>query len=290
MLFELPDVYPNGIAFDSEQRLMWTESRMHRIRRLIDGERTTFCQLSDGHVPDGMAIAADGRMFVCTTISEGVTVVSPDGEVLEEIHLGHHATNCIFEGSNLYVTATQVGDIEASATHRDVLARRDRRDRPPADPGAALSRRSTRAAARDRGRRHGPGPEEREQLCGVRRNDLRRELHPDRGERLLEPLPRVRPARGRSRAGGTPRPARRSRRAVPSATSGGYSSAGSCSDAPAGPPEDGQPVEAADRRVDVPVGDERDPEGSPVAFHQLSRTSDQPGPLAVRRRGPAAHG
>ena len=45
-------------------------------------------QLSDGHVPDGMAFAADGRLFVCTTISGGITVLSPEGEVLEEIFLG----------------------------------------------------------------------------------------------------------------------------------------------------------------------------------------------------------
>src|ERR1022692_4100085 len=81
MLLELPDVYPNGIAFDAAQRLYWTESAANRIRRLEDGVPVTFCQLSDGHVPDGMAIAADGRLFVCTTISGGVTVVSPDGEV-----------------------------------------------------------------------------------------------------------------------------------------------------------------------------------------------------------------
>jgi len=114
MLLELPDVYPNGIAFDAQQRLYWTESMVHRIRRLDEGVPTTFCQLSDDHVPDGMAIAADGRLFVCTTISGGVTVVSPDGEVLEEISLGEHATNCIFDGPALYVTATHVADIEAS--------------------------------------------------------------------------------------------------------------------------------------------------------------------------------
>jgi sugar lactone lactonase YvrE len=61
-----------------------------------------------------MAIAADGRLFVCTTISEGVTVLSADGKVLEEIHLGQHPTNCIFDGSTLYVTATHTADIEAS--------------------------------------------------------------------------------------------------------------------------------------------------------------------------------
>jgi gluconolactonase len=112
-LMERPNVYPNGIAFDAEGRLYWTESMAHRVCRLDDGEVTTFCQLSDGHVPDGMAFAADGRAFVCTTISGGVTVISPEGEVLEEINLDAHATNCIFDGPTLYVTATKVAEIHA---------------------------------------------------------------------------------------------------------------------------------------------------------------------------------
>ena len=114
MLLELPRVYPNGIAFDRQQRLYWTESMAHRVSRLEEGKPVVFSQLSDDHVPDGMAIAADGRLFVCTTISGGVTVLSPEGDVLEEIHLGENATNCIFDGSTLYVTCTKVSDIEAS--------------------------------------------------------------------------------------------------------------------------------------------------------------------------------
>jgi gluconolactonase len=114
MLLELPRVYPNGIAFDAQQRLYWTESMAHRVSWLRDGRPATFSQLSDDHVPDGMAFAADGRLFVCTTISQGVTVLSPEGEVLEEIKLGQHPTNCIFDGSTLYVTATHTADIEAS--------------------------------------------------------------------------------------------------------------------------------------------------------------------------------
>jgi gluconolactonase len=113
MLLERPDVYPNGIAFDAEGRLYWTESMAHRVCRLDDGHAATFSQLTDGHVPDGMAFAQDGRLFVCTTISGGVTVLSPDGEILEEISLGEHATNCIFDSSTLYVTATKVADIHA---------------------------------------------------------------------------------------------------------------------------------------------------------------------------------
>ena len=114
LLLELPGVYPNGIAFDADGRLYWTESMAHRLMRLEDGRPATFCQLSDGHVPDGMALAADGRLFVCTTVSKGVTVVSAEGEVLDEIHLGEDATNCAFAGSTLYVTATHVAEIEAS--------------------------------------------------------------------------------------------------------------------------------------------------------------------------------
>jgi len=113
LVLERPNVYPNGIAFDAQGRMYWTESMAHRVCRLENGEATTFAQLSDGHVPDGMAFAADGRAFVCTTISGGVTVVSPDGEVLEEISLDQHATNCIFDGSALYVTATATAEIHA---------------------------------------------------------------------------------------------------------------------------------------------------------------------------------
>ena len=43
-----------------------------------------------------------------------MSVVSPSGELLEEIELGEHATNCIFAGSTLFVTATRESDIEVS--------------------------------------------------------------------------------------------------------------------------------------------------------------------------------
>jgi gluconolactonase len=114
MVLELPDVYPNGIAFDAQKRLYWTESMAHRVCRWESGGAAVFCQFSDDYVPDGMAFAADGRAFVCTTVSEGVTVVSPEGVFMEHIDLGEHATNCIFDGPTLYVTATHVAEIEAS--------------------------------------------------------------------------------------------------------------------------------------------------------------------------------
>jgi gluconolactonase len=114
LLAERPDVYPNGLAFDADGRLYWTESLAHRVCRMSDdGRPEVFAQLSDAHVPDGMAFATDGRLFVATTISLGVTTLSPTGEVVDEIPLGEHATNCAFAGSTLYVTATATGDIHA---------------------------------------------------------------------------------------------------------------------------------------------------------------------------------
>jgi gluconolactonase len=113
-ILECPKNYPNGIAFDTAGDLYWTESMSQRVCKLVDGHAQTFCQLPPASIPDGMAIAADGRFFVCTTTSGGLTVLSPTGEVLEEITIGNNATNCIFVGSTLYVTATKVDYIEAS--------------------------------------------------------------------------------------------------------------------------------------------------------------------------------
>jgi sugar lactone lactonase YvrE len=80
-------------------------------------------------VPDGMALAADGRLFVATTVSQGVTIISPDGAMLGEIHLGEHAANRIFDGPDLYVTATREADIEARGRHRARPTSKDARGR-----------------------------------------------------------------------------------------------------------------------------------------------------------------
>src|SRR3954469_23296787 len=53
MLLERPDAYPNGIAFDAQGGLYWTESLAHRVMRLDGGEPAVFCQLADEYVPDG---------------------------------------------------------------------------------------------------------------------------------------------------------------------------------------------------------------------------------------------
>src|SRR5258708_9211683 len=106
MLLERPGSYPNGIALHAPGRFYWSESKAHRVCRLDGRAAVTFCQLPDTHVPDGMAFAADGRLFVATTVSRGITVVPPDGPVLEDSYLGEHATHCSCDGADLFVPPT----------------------------------------------------------------------------------------------------------------------------------------------------------------------------------------
>lgn len=104
---EVGAVYCNGIAFRTDGRLTWVESYDRHVCALgDDGRREVVMQLPEGHVPDGLAVAADGRVFIATVTSHGVTVVDPDGDLVDFIKLDDDAlpTNCCFDGSSLVVT------------------------------------------------------------------------------------------------------------------------------------------------------------------------------------------
>jgi sugar lactone lactonase YvrE len=87
----------------------------HRVCRLDDGGATTFFAVERRPPsPTEMAFAADGRLFVCTTISRRRDRAFRLTETCcEEIALGEHATNCIFDGRTLYVTARGSAEIHA---------------------------------------------------------------------------------------------------------------------------------------------------------------------------------
>jgi gluconolactonase len=111
VLVELPPSYTNGIAFTPDDRLVWVETYERLVCVLEDGKRRVICRLPDNHLPDGLDIAADGRMFIATVASHGITVVSPDGETLDLIALDDNAlpTNCCFDHNSLWVTDFGVG-------------------------------------------------------------------------------------------------------------------------------------------------------------------------------------
>lgn len=100
-------VYCNGIGISPDGDVLWVESYTRRVRRLTpEGEAETLCTLPEGHVPDGFAVGTDGRIFIATCASHGISVIAPDGEYLGLLHLDADAfpTNCCFDGANLLVT------------------------------------------------------------------------------------------------------------------------------------------------------------------------------------------
>jgi gluconolactonase len=103
---ELDPCFANGIAFDHQGRLIWTETATRRVRRWSNGETTTLAELPPDYLPDGLAIAEDGRIFVATLTSGGIDVLSPDGEWLDHLAVGYEPSNCAFLGSALIVTAS----------------------------------------------------------------------------------------------------------------------------------------------------------------------------------------
>ena len=111
VLIELPPSYTNGLAFTPDQRLIWVESYSRAVCVLDQGRRVLLCTLPENHVPDGLAIAADGRLFITTSASHGVTILGPTGEILDHLLLDDEAiaTNCCFVGTDLWVTDFGVG-------------------------------------------------------------------------------------------------------------------------------------------------------------------------------------
>jgi gluconolactonase len=81
------------------------------------GERRLFCQLPEGHLPDGMALDSAGHLIVAAVTAGALVHVSPDGEVLERIPTEDAlVTNCCFVGpdrTTLVATEGRLGRVVA---------------------------------------------------------------------------------------------------------------------------------------------------------------------------------
>jgi gluconolactonase len=104
-VLEVGGVYCNGIAFGVDDRLLWVESYTRAVCALVDGARSVLCVLPEGHIPDGFAVAADGRLFITGCGSHGIDIVGPDGSYAGFIPLDDDAnpTNCCFRGAELWI-------------------------------------------------------------------------------------------------------------------------------------------------------------------------------------------
>lgn len=111
-----PDAQINGVGFDREQRLLWSDSAAKRLMvRTHDHDHELFADLPEDHIPDGFALADDGRIALAGYSSHAITIISPEGDILDLMRLDSEAlpTNCCFEGSTLWVTdyASADGDV-----------------------------------------------------------------------------------------------------------------------------------------------------------------------------------
>ncbi|OAX54649.1 SMP-30/gluconolactonase/LRE family protein [Xanthomonas graminis] len=123
---------PNGIALSPDERTLyvansdparpiWTAYTLD-ARGAVTGKRV-FADASDivgdanPGLPDGMAVASDGRLFA--TGPGGVLVFAPDGRRLGRIETGGTVANCAFgdDGRTLYMTShTILARVRVKAT------------------------------------------------------------------------------------------------------------------------------------------------------------------------------
>lgn len=132
ILLELDPVYSNGIAFLTNGNLCWVESYTREVCWLEEGRRNVLTTLPEGHIPDGLDVAQDGRLFIASVTSNGVTVVGPEGDLLDHIMLDERAmpTNCKLSGSDLWVTDFGFDHVENTNAGRIWRVSTDAKSRP----------------------------------------------------------------------------------------------------------------------------------------------------------------
>jgi gluconolactonase len=125
LVIELEPVFPNGIGFLADGTLVWTESFSRNVVALADGRAEVVTRLPERHFPDGLCVASDGRLYVATTYSHGVTILDGD-RIVGSLQCGDGMpTNCCFGRTDLYVTESRRGtlwrfpvDVEGLALRR----------------------------------------------------------------------------------------------------------------------------------------------------------------------------
>ncbi len=131
VIFDDGFAFPNGIAFGPDRSLYVAETNTRRIFRYTVSEPGSYEDLEEyvtlkgGEGPDGMAFDVEGNLYVAHFGKGCVAVVSPDGEVIEELDAGgQDPTNVAFGGpgnDELYVTESATGRVYRIAVGRKGL-------------------------------------------------------------------------------------------------------------------------------------------------------------------------
>ena len=127
LLAELePPTFPNGIAIEADGSVVWAESYTGMVRRLRleSGAIEDIARLpGENPVADGMAVGADGVLYVTTVNGGGIELIAPDGAYIGHIRAGTIPTNCVFDGRDLIMTDAGVRADTADASYGGQLWR-----------------------------------------------------------------------------------------------------------------------------------------------------------------------
>ena len=118
---------PNGIGLSpDENTLYWAETHTGRVyQRAITSPgklappdaSTVLCGLPGYQLLDSLAVDGEGNVCVATIVNGGITVISPQGEVLQHIAVDDRiTTNICFGGPDYqtaYITASTTGRLLA---------------------------------------------------------------------------------------------------------------------------------------------------------------------------------
>ena len=118
---------PNGIGLSPDEKtLYWAETHTGRVyQRAITSpgklappdSSTVLCGLPGYQLLDSLAVDGDGNVCVATIVNGGITVISPQGEVLQHIAVDDRiTTNICFGGPDYqtaYITASSTGRLLA---------------------------------------------------------------------------------------------------------------------------------------------------------------------------------
>ena len=110
LLEELPAAYPNGIVAEPDGSIVWVESYERGVYRRPPGGRSELiARLPEGHIPDGLKVAAGGDLWITTVLGGTVDILAHDGTWIDALETGGAPLNCVFHGGALYIT--DFGDI-----------------------------------------------------------------------------------------------------------------------------------------------------------------------------------
>ena len=104
-LEELPSAYPNGIVAEPDGSIVWVESYDRGVYRRRPGRPSEqIHQLPEGHIPDGLKIAANGDLWITTFMSGGVDIIRRMAPPVDFLETGGVPLNCIFHAGDLLIT------------------------------------------------------------------------------------------------------------------------------------------------------------------------------------------